>query len=89
MPNQAPNATQAKESPLDDALSKNEQATQEVVRATEDLAVVHAVLDTNVSPSDVKRAIAETKRVEERLVEAAEKMEQVNDALEREIQATR
>ena len=46
-----------------------------------ELAVVHAVLDTKrangASDSDVKRAVAETKKVEERLSESAEKLEQV------------
>ena len=76
-------------SPLDEALTKNKEATQEVARAADDLAVVHAVLDTKIargaSDGDVKRAVAESKRVEERLSESAEKLEQVNETLEREV----
>ena len=76
-------------SPLDEALTKNKEATQEVARASDDLAVVHAVLDTKLangaSDSDVERAVAETKKVEERLSESAEKLEQVNETLEREV----
>ena len=53
-------------SPLDEALTKNKEATEEVARAADDLAVVHAVLDTKItkgaSEGDVKRAVAETKR---------------------------
>jgi hypothetical protein len=76
-------------SPLDKALTKNKEATEEVARAADDLAVVHAVLDTKIasgaSDGDVKRAVAETKKVEERLSESAEKLEQVNETLEREV----
>jgi hypothetical protein len=76
-------------SPLDEALSKNKEATEEVARAADDLAVVHAVLDTKIangaSDGDVERAVAETKRLEERLSDSAEKLEQVNETLEREV----
>jgi len=76
-------------SPLDEALTKNKEAAEEVARAADDLAVVHAVLDTKLaigaSDGDVKRAVAETKKVEERLSESAEKLEQVNETLEREV----
>jgi hypothetical protein len=63
-----------------------------VARAADDLAVVHAVLDTKVtkgaSDRDVERAVAETKKVEERLSESAEKLEEVNETLEREARKT-
>ena len=76
-------------SPLDEALTKNKEVTEEVARAADDLAVVHAVLDTKITQGanegDVKRAVAETKKVEERLSESAEKLEQVNETLEREV----
>lgn len=76
-------------SPLDEALTKNKEATKEVERAADDLAVVHAVLDTKLtkgaSDGDVKRAVAETKKVEERLGESVDKLEQVNEALQREV----
>ena len=80
-------------SPLDEALTKNKEAAEEVARAADDLAVVHAVLDTKLangaSDGDVKRAVAETKKVEERLSESAEKLEQVNETLEREVRRAR
>ena len=75
-------------SPLDDALAKNKEAAKEVERAADDLAVVHAVLDTKIATGavdgDVKRAVAETKKVEDRLSESADKLEQVNETLARE-----
>jgi hypothetical protein len=36
-------------SPIADALDQNKQATEEVKRAADDLAVVHAVLDTKIT----------------------------------------
>lgn len=75
-------------SPLADALDKNRQATAEVKRVADDLAVVHAVLETEVAHSesevDVTRAVAETNRLEKRLVRSAEKLDQVNETLQRE-----
>ena len=90
MSNQKPDPKGAADaSPLNEALSKNKEATEEVARAADDLAVVHAVLQTEItngsSEGDVKRAVAETKKVEERLSESAEKLEQVNETLEREV----
>jgi DNA-binding transcriptional MerR regulator len=71
------------------SFAKNKEATEEVARAADDLAVVHAVLDTKIttgaSERDVERAVAETKKVEERLGESAEKLEEVNETLEREV----
>ena len=76
-------------SPLNEALNKNKEATEEVARAADDLAVVHAVLDTKLasgaSDGDVKRAVAETKKVEERLSESVEKLEHVNETIAREV----
>ena len=81
-----------KPSPLADALTKNKEAAEEVANAADDLAVVHAVLDSKVShgarEADVKRAVAETKKVEERLTESVEKLEQVNETLAREVRST-
>lgn len=80
-------------SPLNEALDKNKAATAEVKRAADDLAVVHAVLDTKIaqgaSDSDVKRAVEETNNVEKRLSDSAEKLDQVNETLEREVRRTR
>lgn len=80
-------------SPLAEALTSNKEVAEEVERAADDLSVVHAVLDTKIvtgaMEDDVNRAIAETKRVEERLNETAEKLEQVNETLERELRNAR
>ena len=77
--------------PLSDALAKNEAATAEVKKAAEQLAVIHAVLDTQgVKPTnheDVAQAIAETQEVEKRLDHTAEKLDGVNDTLRHEVQA--
>ena len=76
-------------SPIADALDKNKQATEDVKKAADDLAVVHAVLDTKIakgtSDGDVARAVAETDKVEKRLTKSAEKLDQVNETLEREV----
>jgi len=77
------------DSPLAEALEKNQEATAEVQRAADDLAVVHAVLDTKAAKGAVddeaRRAVVETARVEKRLTESAEKLEQVNETLQKEI----
>ena len=86
------NSGGANNSPLVDALDKNKEATAEVKRAADELAVVHAVLDTKIaqgaSDGDVKRAVAETDKVEKRLGASAEKLDKVNETLEREVKRT-
>ena len=89
MSDSTPGREEPNASPLTEALDKNKEATAEVKRAADDLAVVHAVLDTKMaqgaSDSDVKRAVEETNKVEKRLGDSAEKLDQVNEALEREV----
>lgn len=79
-------------SPLADALDKSKVATEEVKNAADDLAVVHAVLDTKLSDGasdeDVQRAVAETAQVEKRLTKSAEKLDQVNETLEQVVKKT-
>lgn len=93
MPIEAPRSQEGIPSPLEEALTSNKEVAEEVERAADDLSVVHAVLDTKIvtgaTEDDVNRAIAETKRVEERLNESAEKLEQVNETLKRELRAAR
>jgi len=76
-------------SPIAEALDTNKKATEEVKRAADDLAVVHAVLDTKLnggsSDSEVARAVAETNQVEKRLTRSAEKLDKVNESLDREL----
>ncbi len=75
--------------PLAEALDQNKLATEEVKQAADDLAIVHAVLDTKVArgapDQDVKRAVAQTSEVEQRLDESVKKLERVNEVLEREV----
>jgi hypothetical protein len=77
------------ESPLADALEKNQETAEEVKKAAEDLSVAHAVLDTKatdrVVDDDTKRAVAETGKIEKRLSGSAEKLDQVNEALAKEM----
>ena len=72
-------------SKVSDALAKNETAAEAVKKAAEDLAVVHAVLDTKVSQGaqdgDVKRAVKETEKIEKRLTDTGEKLDEVNEIL--------
>ena len=79
----------AASSPLADALDKSKEATEDVKKAADDLAVVHAVLDTKlprgVADDDAERAVVETERLEKRLTQSAEKLDQVNETLEREV----
>lgn len=70
------------------ALDKNEKATEEVKKAADELAVVHAVLDIKLaggmSDGDVASAIAKTGKVEQRLTHSAETLDEVNETLKRE-----
>ena len=87
---QAPAAAGA--SPLVEALDQNKTATEQVKQAADDLAVVHAVLDTKVAggadDEDVKRAVAHTSEVEQRLDASVKKLEKVNETLERVVRQT-
>ena len=76
--------------PLAEALEKNQEAAQAVQEAADDLAVVHAVLESSkasadVLPEDAKKAIDETAEVEQRLTQAVEKLDEVNQTLQRQM----
>lgn len=90
-PSSAPGAPAG--SPIATALDNNKKATEEVKKAADDLAVVHAVLDTRLAEgaadSDVAKAVAETNEVEKRLSRSADTLDQVNETLEREVQRSR
>ena len=82
--------------PIAEALDKNKQVTEEVKKAADDLAVVHAVLETKLEDkdkpgvdADVSRAVAETRKVEKQLAQSAEKLEAVNETLARAVKTTR
>lgn len=77
--------------PLDEALKKNEEATEEIKEAADDLVVVHAVLDQSApdggESADAKEAVAQTREIERRLGKAAEKLDDVNETLRREAES--
>ncbi|MBT2333232.1 hypothetical protein J7E49_04860 [Variovorax paradoxus] len=74
---------------LGKALKENKEATQAVEKAADDLAVVHAVLDSELpkeaTSSDVDRAIEQTGQLEKQLSASSEKLKKVNESLEREL----
>ena len=74
------------------ALDKNKEATKEVKKATDQLAVAHAVLDTKLRKGapdeDVARAVAQTGQIEQRLVRSTDTLEQVNETLEQVLEST-
>ena len=72
-------------SKLSQALKQNEQAAEDVKEAADDLAVVHAVLDTKLPADarkgDVDNAVAQTEQLEKRLTESAKVLDEVNRTL--------
>jgi hypothetical protein len=84
-------AESADATPLEEALAKNVDATEEVKRATDELTIVRAVLDKvpdGTPPGDVELAAKRAEDVEEDLSSATEKLEQVNDTLAEEVKAS-
>ena len=71
------------------ALKENKEATQAVEKAADDLAVVHAVLDSElpkeIVSSDVDRAVEQTSQLEKQLSASSKKLKKVNESLEREL----
>jgi hypothetical protein len=89
MPKQTP-LSSAKSTPgLAKAVKENKEATQAVEKAADDLAVVHAVLDSElpkeIVSSDVDRAVEQTGELEKQLSASSEKLKKVNESLEREL----
>ena len=70
---------------LGEALRKNEQVAEEVKEAADDLAVVHAVLDTKLpadaKAGDVATAVTKAEQIEKRLTESGKMLDKVNEAL--------
>lgn len=89
MPNQKPLSSAKKTAGLARALKENKEATQAVEKAADDLAVVHAVLESElpkeVVSSDVDRAVEQTSELEKQLSASSEKLKKVNESLEREL----
>ena len=78
--------------PLEEALAKNMDATEEVNRAADELTIVRAVLEKlpeGTPPEDIELAAERTEALETDLSSAAEKLEEVNDTLADEVQARR
>ena len=71
-----------------DALKKNIEAAAAVEDVADQLGVVHAVLRTKIAESsadadaDTEAAVERTHQLEEKLHETAEKMDEVNQAIE-------
>ncbi|RZL90449.1 MAG: hypothetical protein EOP82_15570 [Variovorax sp.] len=84
-----PNAAESADAtPLEEALAKNVEATEEVKRAADELTIVRAVLDKvpdGTPPEDIELAAERAGELEEDLSAAAEKLEEVNDALAEEL----
>ena len=74
---------------LTQALEQNKEAADDVKAVADELAVTHAVLESTASapPGEVAEAIARTGQAEKQLSEAARKLDQVNEVLEREASA--
>jgi chaperonin cofactor prefoldin len=89
MPKQKPLSSTKKTHGLAKALKENKDATQAVEKAADDLAVVHAVLDSElpkeIVSSDVDRAVEQTSELEKQLSASSEKLKKVNESLEREL----
>ncbi|MET0541469.1 MAG: hypothetical protein ABWZ88_06905 [Variovorax sp.] len=72
---------------LAESLKENKEAAKVVQKASDDLAVVHAVLDTEMPkdslPPEVDRAVAQTERIEKQLSASVEKLKKVNESLAR------
>jgi archaellum component FlaC len=84
-----PNTAESKvATPLEEALAKNEDATEEIKRAADELTVVRAVLEKvsdGTPPEDIELAAERAEELEEDLSLAAEKLEEVNDTLAEEL----
>lgn len=78
--------------PLDEALTKSKQVSEEIKDAAEELGVVHAVLDTQLSKDpkheDVQEAVARTQELEKRLVDSADKLDSAVEHLEKQVSSS-
>jgi len=73
-------------SPIEEALDKNKNATEEVKKVADDLLVVHTVLKEELSQDTraevVDRAVEQAGELEKRLTKSAELLDSVNESLE-------
>ncbi|MDP9917319.1 seryl-tRNA synthetase [Variovorax boronicumulans] len=89
MPKQTRPATQENATGIVKALKENKEAAQAVEKAADELAVVHAVLDSelpkeSISP-DANQAVERASQIEKQLTASSEKLKEVNESLEREL----
>ncbi|MET3497581.1 hypothetical protein [Variovorax boronicumulans] len=78
----APNKGSAEEN----AVEQSKQVAEEIKEAADDLVVVHAVLDKELTDkhrsSEVDQAVAHTEKIEKRLSKSAKALDEVNRKLE-------
>ncbi|MGJ7608742.1 hypothetical protein ACSFA7_30700 [Variovorax sp. LT1R20] len=89
MPKQARPSPPKNATGLVKALKENKEATRAVEKAADELAVVHAVLESElpkeVISSDADQAVERTSQLEKQLSASSEKLKKVNESLEREL----
>lgn len=89
----AHDASTGDRTPLGDALDKNKAAQETVKEAAEDLAVVHTVLDTELPPAgrseQLGQAVTQTEKLQKKLDQTADVLNEVNQALHSEADARR
>ena len=78
---------------LDEVLESTHDVASEVQKASDDLAVVHTVLEQEVpkdaQAGDVAQAIAHTSEIERKLAKSADQLVEANQALAQEIERLR
>lgn len=78
---------------IDQALIKNEQASDIVEQAAHELALVHAILEQadapNARPDDVALAVAQTQKIETELTESVELMQDSQQLLQASLEASK
>jgi flagellar biosynthesis/type III secretory pathway ATPase len=71
---------------VDEALTKTRQVAEDIKDAADELAVVHAVLETglpdNSTDPDVKEAVDRTRDLEKQLQESAQTLDSANEILQ-------
>ncbi|WP_295980863.1 hypothetical protein [uncultured Variovorax sp.] len=89
MSSQTSKPTQDGPSRIEQALRKNTQATDAVQDVADELAVVHAVLDSDIPKKtltpEVDRAIERTEQLERQLGTSAANLQKVNETLREEL----
>ncbi len=78
--------------PLQEVVEENKQVAEDIKKAVDDLTVVHAVLTVENEKSrpsqDTKKAVKRTKVIRSKLANAATKLEDATEILERHVAAS-